>query len=170
MCSLQCTEHAGFQHGHIHVQGLIQEFSAGGGGGGPGCVQFVHAMMSLHTIFCENSVSRIGDWIASRVHVANHTSWIIIGLLTYTLITTTRKSLYLCMYVCMCVWAIRCPCAHHAWALACASTCVPCANFKYSSLKLLQESWKLVSGAEQPKGCSENRDKGRIIRRHVQSD
>ena len=42
---------------NVHVQGLIQEFSAGGG---PGCVQFVHAMMSLHTIYCENSVSRIG--------------------------------------------------------------------------------------------------------------
>ena len=124
-------------------------------------MQFVHAMMSLHMIYCDNSVSRIGDWIASRVHVANHTSWIIVGLLTYTLISTTRKSPYLCMYVqgliqyvcmcvhvcvCMCVWAVRRPRAHHTRTLACASTRVPCANFKYSSLKLLQESWKLVSG------------------------
>ena len=78
--------------------------------------------------------------------------------------------MYVCMYVCMCVWTIRRPRAHHTYALACVSTRVPCANFKYSSAKLLQESWKLVSGAEQPKGCSENRDKGRINRRHVQSD
>ena len=121
-----------------------------------------------YIIMCKVCVYNVG--IASRVHVANHTSWIIVGLLTYTLISTTRKSSYLCMYVCMCVWAIRRPRAHHACTLACASTRVPCANFKYSSPKLLQESWKLVSGAEQPKGCSENRDKGRINRRHVQSD
>ena len=65
---------------------------------------------------------------------------------------------------------------HHASALACAHhkvqvnkerQHVPYINSKYSSPKLLQESWELVSGAEQQSLKILREHKGRISHRHV---
>ena len=68
---------------------------------------------------------------------------------TYQYYEKKRVPMYVCIYVCMFVRAIRCPRAHHACALACTRHKVQtgkdhqrtCHDSKYSSPKLWQESW-----------------------------